>query len=65
MLVSIIIGFVLGYLFGYYLNKQELIEHLDSNIIKNRIYQHENKCYQFIPKPVIGPRILHRHHALK
>lgn len=54
-IVSVIVGFSLGAVLMYMFS-QKVIEHgPDSNQIKRDIYQHNGKCYKFIPQPYICP----------
>ena len=55
MILSCLIGFILGIIFFWKYNKK--FKGPDSNIVKNKIYKFNNKCYKFIPSVCFCPLI--------
>ena len=62
LIFKLIIIFIIGYLLGYFIGNH-LFENVnttfkgpDSNHIKNKIFEHKNKCYKFETEICFCPR---------
>ncbi len=55
-IISLVLGFILGYLTLVVVRQPKIIKGPDSNQIKKNIYQDRSgQCYHFVPKITICP----------
>jgi uncharacterized membrane-anchored protein YhcB (DUF1043 family) len=63
-LLSLLIGFVTGYIIIKFIRPSTIVHGPDSNLVKRQIHidQQTKQCYRFIPQPYVCPLTISTSH---